>query len=109
MLLTWVVVYLFTHWTMPDEYQPCEFELTAVNKILSPNIKSEREKLAVKQVANEKVIDFVGLYSPCPPPQKKDNKLKGIYCNIRTRKNCPKDFMIKICTSENLVQGEYFF
>lgn len=56
---------------MLDEYQPCEFELTAVNKILSPNIKSEREKLAVKQVANEKVIDFVGLYFPCSKKKKR--------------------------------------
>lgn len=34
---------------MLDEFQPCEFELTIVNKILSSSIKSEREKLAVNK------------------------------------------------------------
>lgn len=32
-----------------DEFQPCEFELTIVNKILSSGIKSEREKPAVNK------------------------------------------------------------
>lgn len=59
-------------------------------------------------MANEKVIGFVGLYTPCS--KKIDNKLKGIYCSIKTKKNFPKYFIIKIYTSENLFQeGDYFF
>lgn len=59
-------------------------------------------------MANGKVIDFVWLQTPCS--KEIDNKLKGIYYSIRTRKNYPKDFMIELYTSDNLVQeGEYFF
>ena len=67
-----------------DEFQPYEFELTIVNKILSSSVKSEREKLAVNKwlMGKELILTTYSLFQK----KKKVKKLKGICYSIISRR-----------------------